>query len=87
MAWVYILNTKANKYYIGSTNDLQKRLRQHREGKTASTKKLGAKSFAFVQEYPTLETARWVETKLKKLKRRDYIEKILKDGYIRLKPE
>lgn len=38
------------------------------------------------QEYKTLKEARLVELKLKKLKRRDYVEKIIKEGYIKIQP-
>jgi predicted GIY-YIG superfamily endonuclease len=41
---------------------------------------------ALSQEYPTIEEARKIERKLKKLKRKDYISKIIKDGYIKIKP-
>lgn len=36
------------------------------------------------QEYETLKIACEVERKIKKLKRKDYVEKMVKDGYIRL---
>ena len=86
MAWVYILKTKFGKYYIGSTNDLKRRFKQHVEGHTYSTKRLHASSIVLKQEYKTLKEARVVETKIKKLKRKDYIEKMLKDGYIKILP-
>jgi predicted GIY-YIG superfamily endonuclease len=41
MGYVYILSGKSNgktKYYIGSTKDLKKRLQQHFEGYTKTTK-------------------------------------------------
>ena len=38
------------------------------------------------QEYKTLLEARSVERKIKNLKRRDYIEKMIKDGYIKVVP-
>ncbi|KKW02101.1 MAG: hypothetical protein UY52_C0024G0017 [Parcubacteria group bacterium GW2011_GWC2_49_9] len=34
------------------------------------------------QEYPTLVEARRIERRIKKFKRKDYIEKIVKDGFI-----
>ncbi len=52
-------------------------------GFTPSTKRLGKVNLIFKQEYKTLSEARKIERKLKKLKRRDYIEKIIKDGYIK----
>ena len=36
------------------------------------------------QEYPSLSEARMVESRLKKLKRKDYIEKIITDGCIKM---
>lgn len=87
MAWVYILNTKAGKYYIGSTENLEERIKHHKGGFTPSTKSLGFDSLLFSQEFSTLKEARWVESKLKSFKRKDFIEKILKDGYIKAKPE
>ena len=40
---------------------------------------------ALSQQYASLKQARKIEYKLKKLKRKDYIEKIIKDGYIKMK--
>ena len=86
MAWVYILKTKANKFYVGSTENLKERLKHHKGGYTPSTKSLQFDSLILSQEYKTLTEARSVERKLKKLKRRDYIEKMVQDGYIRIQP-
>lgn len=86
MAYVYILETSSGKYYIGSTSNLEKRLKHHRGGHTPSTKKLGSVTLAFSQKYVTLAEARYIERRLKKLKRRDYIEKIIQDGFIRIVP-
>ncbi len=86
MAWVYILRTEAKKFYIGSTESLDERLRHHFRGATPSTRRMHVMSLGLAQKYDTLKDARTVERKIKKLKRRDYIEKMLKDGYIRLSP-
>jgi predicted GIY-YIG superfamily endonuclease len=47
---------------------------------------MGELELVFYQEYKTLRDARRIERKLKELKRRDYIEKIIKDGYIKMTP-
>jgi len=86
MAWVYILKTKSSKYYVGSTTDITSRLKHHAGGYTPSTNKLGYDSCIFKQEYKTLKEARSIERKVKNLKRRDYVEKIIKDGYVKMKP-
>ncbi len=38
MWYVYVLQNKYNKWYIGSTKDLQKRILTHNLGKNKSTK-------------------------------------------------
>jgi len=38
----------------------------------------------FKQEFGSLAIARKIERKIKKLKRKDYIEKIVTDGYIKM---
>ena len=84
MAWVYILETEMGKYYVGSTTNLEERLKHHMGGYTPSTKALKFKKLLLKQEYETLKEARAVESKIKKLKRRDYIEKMIEDGYIKI---
>lgn len=86
MAWVYILQTGSKKYYIGSTDDITRRLRQHTKGDTATTKRLKVHALLLKQEYKTLQDARSVERKIKNLKRRDYVEKMIKEGYIKIQP-
>jgi putative endonuclease len=86
MAWVYILKMANKQYYIGSTDNIDRRIKQHKAGTTKTTKRLEVVSVLLQQEYKTLEEARKVELKIKKLKRKDYIEKMLKDGYIKVKP-
>ncbi len=80
---VYILKSNYEKYYVGSTDNIERRIEQHKKGYTHSTKRLGKLELVFSQEFPDLKTARIVEYKLKKLKRKDYIEKIVKEGYIK----
>lgn len=84
MPYVYILqNQKTGKFYIGSTSNLNKRLRHHKAGGTPSTKRIKPDKLVFKQWFDTLEKARGAEQKLKRMKRKDYIQKIVKDGYIK----
>jgi len=86
MAWVYILqSTRDKRFYIGSTSNLKSRIRHHNGGFTPSTKRFGEMRLVFSQEYAILSQARHIEQRLKKLKRHDYIEKIIKDGEIKLR--
>lgn len=50
-----------------------------------STKNLRPFEIMLVQEYVNITIAKQVEYKLKKLKRKDYIEKIIKDRHIKMK--
>jgi len=86
MVFVYILKSDSGRYYVGSTLDMSDRLRHHAGGYTPSTKRLGNVHLVLRQKYETLAEARSVERKLKKLKRKDYIEKIVKEGYIKIRP-
>jgi len=86
MPCVYILQFEGGKFYVGSTDNLIRRLKQHTDGHTPSTKRLGQGKLVLKQDYQTLREARSIESKLKALKRRDYIAKIVQDGYIKLTP-
>ena len=86
MPYVYILQNDEEKYYIGSTVDLDKRLTHHYGGHTPSTSKMGKLNLVFSQKYDSLKDARYIEGRLKKLKRRDYLEKIIRDGFIKITP-
>jgi len=86
MAFVYILKSqKNNRFYIGSTNDINKRFIKHQKGEVKATKNFRPFTIEFYQYFSTIKEARIIEYKLKKLKRKDYIEKIIKDGKIKMK--
>ena len=86
MGYVYILNNQDGRFYIGSTYNVDRRLKQHKYGHTHSTRRLGDLELVFSQKFDTLKEARKVEVRLKKLKRKDYIAKIVKDGFIKSMP-
>lgn len=81
---IYILRDEKGLLYIGSTNDLERRMKQHLSGHTKTTNRMVSPRLVFSQECTTLTEARSLELKLKRMKRKDYIEKIIADGYIRL---
>lgn len=83
--FIYILRSlKNNRFYVGSTVDIRGRLRIHNKGYVVSTNKYRPFVLAYFQEYKDIRLARRIELKLKKLKRRDYLEKIIKDQYIKM---
>ena len=85
MGIVYIIKSILNgRYYIGSTNDLERRLIEHNNGKTKSIKFSRPYKLVFKQGYASLNDARTIEIKLKKLKSRVIIERIIREGFINL---
>lgn len=82
--YVYILKDEAGKYYIGSTDDIPRRLHQHLQGHTWTTQRRRNPQLVLSQEYVSLVMARKIELKIKRLKRKDYIDKMVNDGYIKL---
>lgn len=79
---VYILKMSNNRYYIGSTNNLDRRLQEHRMGKTAYLKNLLPIKLVFCQEFNDIATARKIELKLKRGKNRKILERIIEDKKI-----
>ena len=83
--YVYILESEKNKrYYIGSTDDVARRLEQHNAGYVYTTKRMLPVKLVLVQEYESLTKARLIELKIKRLKRKDYINKMVGEGKIKL---
>lgn len=75
MAWVYILNNKVtDRYYIGSTIDLKRRLKEHIKGKTRTTKILQTFELVYKEFYNTVADARSREKKLKSYKSKRYLK-------------
>ncbi len=84
--YVYILQSERNdSYYIGSTDNVERRFTEHQNGIVKSTKNLGPLVLKFSVEYDTLTEARRVEYKLKSYKSRKIIKKIIEERNIRLK--
>lgn len=84
--YVYILKSESGKFYVGSTDDPKRRLNQHFLGHTQTTRNMHNPKPVLIQDYDSLELARKVERKIKNMKRGDYIEKMIAEGYIKLKP-
>jgi len=69
MAWVYILRGDAGRHYIGSTTDLERRLREHRRGHTYSTRRIGDNlAVVAAVEMDSLDEARALEREMKRKK-------------------
>ena len=81
---LYILQSQSTgRYYVGSTTNLEYRLKQHHAGHTHTTRRLANFIVVFSQEFPSITLARKAERQIKRWKRKEYIEKIVREGKIR----
>jgi putative endonuclease len=68
--FVYVLSSDSTgKRYIGQTEDLDRRLREHNAGRVKSTQSGRPWRIVTYKEYVTRSEARWVERSLKKSKK------------------
>ena len=76
----YILySKKINKYYVGFTTDIKKRLAKHKEGTTFFTKRARDWKIVYFEEFESKKEAIVRERKIKKLKSRKYIELLVEN--------
>jgi putative endonuclease len=69
MYFVYILkNDFLDKHYIGSTNNLERRLEEHNRGQTKSTKKNGLWCVIYTEKFETPIVAKKRERQIKSYK-------------------
>jgi len=84
--FVYILKSeKNNSFYIGSTQDVEKRFKEHNDGSNKYTKSLLPWKLEFYKKYPTIRGARQIEYKLKRKKSRKILEQIIRDKDIKIR--
>jgi putative endonuclease len=77
---VYIIRSLKNgRYYVGSTNDLERRLVEHNAGKTKYTSKSMPWVMVFNQKFRTLSIARKAECWVKRQKDREFIERLINE--------
>ena len=68
MAWVYILRG-ADRYYIGATENLERRVAEHRRGSNHTTRRFGGKvELVVARELGSMTDARNLERILKRKK-------------------
>ncbi len=79
MFYTYILRSvKNNQYYVGSCNNLDKRVSLHNKGLVKSTKRYAPWDIMLVEMHKTLKEARARETQIKNWKSRKSIESLMK---------
>jgi predicted GIY-YIG superfamily endonuclease len=68
MAWVYILRG-AHRYYIGATENLERRVAEHRRGSNHTTRRFGGEiRLVVAKELGSMTDARNLERTLKRKK-------------------
>jgi len=76
--FVYILySPKADRYYVGQTENLAFRLQHHNEGKVTSTKAYVPWELKHSETYATRSEAMQREREIKVRKSRRYIEELI----------
>ncbi len=63
--WVYVLENKEGRWYIGQTNNLELRLAKHNNQKVKSTKNRGFWNIIYKEKF---------ETRSEALKREEYLK-------------
>ncbi len=83
MYWVYILySEKIDKYYIGSTSNLQNRVEFHNSAKNKIWSKRGQPwEIVFEHVFESKKDALKAEKFIKKQKSRKFIQKLVNDGW------
>ena len=77
-AYCYILfSVKLNKYYIGSTPDIERRLEEHNRGKEKFTRTGVPWKLVYKEIFDDLKLARQREAYIKKMKSRKFVESLI----------
>jgi putative endonuclease len=77
--YLYILKSKINeRFYIGTTADLDDRVKRHNEGRSKSTKSGRPWEVVYTEEFGNRSEALARERQLKKWKSRKRIEELIK---------
>ncbi len=77
MYTVYVLRDNKGKLYKGLSNDLARRLKEHKLGKTRTTAKMEELKVVYKEEYEELVIARKRELYFKSAAGRRFLKKIL----------
>lgn len=75
MYTVYILKDESEKLYKGITNNLKRRLNEHKSGKTITTSRMKNLIVVYTEEYEDFEIARKRELYFKSAAGRRFLKK------------
>jgi putative endonuclease len=81
MALLYILQSeRTGRFYIGSTEDLARRLEEHSRGQTASTRGRGPWKLVYREEFESSLAAHRRELEIKRWKSSKMIEALIQEA-------
>ena len=84
IGYVYILKSlRNNRFYIGSTNNIERRLIEYNSGKSIYTSFSRPFELIFSQKFNSLTTAKKIEYKIKQFKSKKVIINIIESGEIK----
>jgi putative endonuclease len=76
--FVYILySPSTNHFYVGHTNNIDKRIEQHNAGRTISTKRGRPWTVVYKEDFPSKAAAYNRELEIKSIKSKVFIEKLI----------
>ena len=76
MFYTYILLLSNKTNYTGITNNKERRLKEHQEGQSKSTKHYRPVKMIYSKEFETRKEARRLEVKIKNLGAKKYLNKL-----------
>jgi putative endonuclease len=80
MKWyTYILLCNNSRYYIWSTNDLERRMKEHARWHSIYTRHLRPLKLVYSRNFESLQLARKFELHIKKQKDKNYINRLCTD--------
>lgn len=83
MHYMYILQSKKdNKFYIGCTNNINRRVKEHNYGLSKFTKGKGPWILKYEEEFSCLAEARGREKQIKSWKKRVAIENLINGAIV-----
>ena len=78
MPYTYILQSQSNgRYYVGSTNDIARRLSEHLRAHSLATRGRGPWKLVYQEKFPTLLEARRRELQIKAWKSAKFISVLI----------
>ena len=77
--FVYIIESlKDGSFYVGSTQDLSKRMERHNRGRSKYTKSRKPWELVYTEEYPDRSSAVLREKEIKARKSKEFIERLVR---------